>query len=206
MVQARGRLDIMLHSTVLWRLVDELGGFATCRLVPSGSGFEFHLTVGDESYHERFDRTADVLVRAAEVEQMMLQQGWREVLPVETHLSDAEPRGTFDLHSIDRRRAARVFPGPIPVIIDGNGEGTLVNVSETGALVQVSGEAPQDGDVKLALFWNDATLRLSGRVIRCSTAEGIDADASPCYDVAIGFREVPEDAAMTLATIVRDEQ
>src|SRR5918999_6544868 len=127
-----GAPGLMLHSTVLWRLVDELGGFATCRLVPSGSGFEFHLTVGDECYQERYDRAADVLVRAAEVEQMMLQQGWREVLPVETHLSDAAPSGTFDLHSIDRRRALRVMPGPLPVIIDGNGHGTLVNVSKTG--------------------------------------------------------------------------
>ena len=196
----------MLHSTVLWRLVDELGGFATCRLVPSGSGFEFHLTVGDESYHERYDRTADVLVRAAEVEQMMLQQGWREVLPVETHMSDASPIGTFDLNSIDRRRALRVVPGPLPIVLEPNGRGTLVNVSETGALVQVGTQIVEDADVRLDLVWNNEPLRLTGRVIRCFRAESADTATEPCFEVAIGFRELPNDAAETLATIVRDEQ
>lgn len=197
----------MLHSTVLWRLTNDAGQFATCRLVPSGSAFALHVTVGDGRCQEIFDRAAAVLVRAAEIEQMMLQQGWREVLASDTHTSDEEPhRGTFDLHRLDRRRAARVAPGPLPVVLEPDGYGTLINVSESGALVQVSTEAAMDADVTLAVVWNNGTLRLFGRVMRCTAAPEPGGGSGSCYYVAIAFRQLPAAAAEALTVIARIER
>lgn len=108
----------------------------------------------------------------------------------------------------DRRRAARVSPGPLRVRIHRTCEGILVDISETGALVRLpSSQAPQK-QVTLHLEWQDATLQLQARVVRSTPHRVQLASATlarPEYHVGVEFAELPPDAAAAVKRLVRTQ-
>jgi hypothetical protein len=108
----------------------------------------------------------------------------------------------------ERRRAIRVRPGPLRVRLHRTCEGILVDISETGALVQVpASQAPQKS-VTLQVEWRESVLPLRARVIRSSPHRLQLATATlarPEYHVAVEFSDISPDEAVILKTIVRGE-
>lgn len=115
--------------------------------------------------------------------------------------SDARPGS-------ERRRAVRVRPGPLRVRLHRACEGILVDISETGALVQVpSSQAPQKA-VTVQVEWGDAVFPLRGRVVRSLPHRVELATATLAraeYQVAVEFSDVTPDEATILKSIVRGE-
>lgn len=64
------------------------------------------------------------------------------------------------------RRAQRVAPGPLRVTLEPGGVGTLVNLSELGALVEVAASAKPKTEVMLLVDCHAQVLRLPARVVR----------------------------------------
>jgi hypothetical protein len=87
-------------------------------------------------------------------------------------------------------------------------EGILVDISETGALVQVpSPQAPQK-TVTLQVEWGDAVFPLRGRIVRSLPHRVELATATLAraeYQVAVDFSDVTPDEATILKSIVRGE-
>lgn len=72
---------------------------------------------------------------------------------------------------------------------------TLVNLSETGALVECAGRPPVGGTVHLHLAGTFAPASIQARVVRCEVA-GIAADGSLHYQLGLAFTqriELPAD-------------
>lgn len=67
----------------------------------------------------------------------------------------------------DCRRAERVRPGPLRVRLHRMCEGNLIDISEFGALVQLSCAPAPEKHLTLQLEWNDETLRI--RTVRRSS-------------------------------------
>jgi hypothetical protein len=108
----------------------------------------------------------------------------------------------------DRRRAARVRPGPLRVRLHRTCEGILLDISETGALVQVPTSMPTDRTVTLSLEGHDLLLRLPGRVVRSSPHQVELASATLArkeYKVAVEFSDVPQDQADALRRLIKKE-
>jgi hypothetical protein len=108
----------------------------------------------------------------------------------------------------ERRRAVRVRPGPLRVRLHRTCEGILVDISETGALVQVpSSQSPQK-TVTLQVEWREAMLPLRARVVR-SRAHRVELATATLaraeYQVAVEFADLTPDEAVILKNIVRGE-
>jgi hypothetical protein len=192
----------MLDATVLWRLQSESGGLASCRLVPLGAGCQLRLTVGDQRYLELFDRIGEVLTRASDIENMLLEQGWRECPDAEIHWDSVETHAV-DCLPADRRAAPRTEPGPLHVVLEPDAQGILLNISHSGMLVQVDRDVAVGADCIVRLHWGDATLRLRGAVVRCTAAARCTPDADACYYVALAFHELAAEAAATVRVMVQ---
>ena len=67
-----------------------------------------------------------------------------------------------------RRRSERVRIGPLRVRLHRTCEGILIDLSETGALVQLPAAPALQKAVTLQLEWDDLTLHLKARVVRSS--------------------------------------
>lgn len=108
----------------------------------------------------------------------------------------------------ERRRAVRVRPGPLRVRLHRTCEGILVDISETGALVQVpSSQAPQK-QVTLQVEWRDAVVPLRARVIRSLPQRVHLATATLAraeYQVALEFSDISPAEATFLKTMVRGD-
>jgi hypothetical protein len=108
----------------------------------------------------------------------------------------------------ERRRAARVEPGPLRVRLEGTWDGILVDISELGALVQLPVPQTIHTTITLEVEWEHATLLLAGRVVRSSPSP-VDADRPPRgltdYYVAVEFTPLPEQSGATLRSIVDRE-
>jgi len=69
-------------------------------------------------------------------------------------------------------------------------KGSLVDLSEYGALLDLPGPAGIGSHVGFDLHWDASSVRLQGRVVRCSPVDDMDrvAWAEPTsYHVAIDF-------------------
>jgi len=195
----------MLHPLVLWRLANETGGLATCRFVPAAGCYELHLSVGEETHREQWDNLSELLLRAADLETILLEQGWQECVTADTH--DAASGDTFQPHPAlreERRGAPRAQPGPLRVRVPRGGDGILVNVSESGALMQVSTPQQVDTDIDVSLDWDGVSVYLKGRVVRCSSIAQRDV-AVPLYYLAVRFGELAPEATAALTVLVRVE-
>lgn len=108
----------------------------------------------------------------------------------------------------DRRRSRRVSPGPLRVRLHRTCEGILVDISETGALVQVPSSMPPDRRVTLNLESHDALLRLPGRVVRSIPHQVQLAAATLArteFQVAVEFSDLPEDQVSALRRLIKSE-
>jgi hypothetical protein len=85
-------------------------------------------------------------------------------------------------------------------------EGILVDISETGALVQLPSSQPPSRQITLHLEWQEEVLLLQARVIRSSPHRlelPTGTLARPEYHVALEFADMTTDAAAVLKNIVR---
>ena len=108
----------------------------------------------------------------------------------------------------ERRRAARVRPGPLRVRLHRTCEGILVDISETGALVQVPSAIAANKPVTLSLESPDVLLRLPGRVIRSIPHQLELASATLArkeYKVAVEFSDIPTDQVEALRRLIKNE-
>jgi glucose-6-phosphate dehydrogenase assembly protein OpcA len=108
----------------------------------------------------------------------------------------------------DRRRATRVQPGPLRVRLHRTCEGILVDISETGALVQVPSSVAPDKPVTVSLESADALLRLPGRVVRSMPHQVELASATLArkyYKIAVEFSDLPEEQVEALRKLLKNE-
>jgi len=106
----------------------------------------------------------------------------------------------------DRRRTERTVCEPLRVRLNVYREGTLLDLSQGGALVLLHSEPPAVGaQVTLAIESNERTLHLPARVVR-SIARGVQNESAPQgqtkYQVALAFLTPAADAASDLARLV----
>ena len=66
----------------------------------------------------------------------------------------------------DRRQAKRVRPGPLKVRLHRLCQGTLIDISEAGALVWLPIEQVPDKQVTLQVEWKGETVHLPARIVR----------------------------------------
>lgn len=105
-------------------------------------------------------------------------------------------------------RARRVQPGPLRVRLHRECEGILVNISETGALVQVPWALAPDKQITFKLEIEDASLQLSGRVVRTKPQQLQMAEATLArmeYQVAVRFTDLPPEQAAALQKLLKTE-
>lgn len=105
-------------------------------------------------------------------------------------------------------RAKRVRPGPLRVRLHRECEGILVNISETGALVQVPWALAPDKQISFRLEIEDASLQLSGRVVRTKPQQLQMAEATLArmeYQVAVEFSDLPPEQAAALHMLLKTE-
>jgi hypothetical protein len=108
----------------------------------------------------------------------------------------------------DRRRATRVRPGPLRVRLHRTCEGILVDISETGALVQVPSSLAANKPVTLSLESPDTLLRLPGRVVRSIPHQLELASATLArkeYKVAVEFSDLASDQVEALRRLIKNE-
>lgn len=88
-----------------------------------------------------------------------------------------------------KRYPAAAFPGITGVRLAPLDAGaTLVNISETGALIECAGRPPVGGTVHLQLAGTFIPGSIQARVVRCEVA-GIAADGSLHYQLGLAFLE-----------------
>ena len=99
-------------------------------------------------------------------------------------------------------------PGPLRVRLHRTCEGILVDISETGALVQVPSSLAPDKPVTLSLESSDTLLRLPGRVVR-SIPHQLELAAATLarkeYKVAVEFSELPSEQVEALRRLIKNE-
>jgi hypothetical protein len=108
----------------------------------------------------------------------------------------------------DLRRAIRVRPGPLRVRLHRTCEGILVDISETGALVQVPSSQALQKHVTLQVEWHDVMVPLRARVIRSLPHRVQLATATLAraeYQVALEFSDISPAEATFLKMMVRGE-
>jgi len=104
----------------------------------------------------------------------------------------------------ERRRAARVTPGPLGVRLF-RSEGTLLNISLTGALVRLPRPQTSNNEVTLILDWNDHALLLRARIVRSVHHRVQLPDAvlkRTEHHVALEFVNLPSQTTETLSRLL----
>jgi c-di-GMP-binding flagellar brake protein YcgR len=105
----------------------------------------------------------------------------------------------------ERRRSVRIRLGPLRVRLHRTCEGFLVDISATGALVQLPTAQTPECRIKLHLEWNSETLEFIARVVR-STPHRMSTPSATLmrneYQVAVEFSEIPPASAAILARLL----
>jgi hypothetical protein len=105
------------------------------------------------------------------------------------------------------RRAARLRPGPLRVDLQSGGTGTLVDLSEFGALLDLPTPNDVDSHVSFDLHWENVPVRLHGRVVRSTPRyEGpwrIAWTEPASYHVAVEFFDLAAQCATTLRDLLQ---
>ena len=105
---------------------------------------------------------------------------------------------------ITRRRTDRVKPGPLPIITEDGERGTVVDLSELGALIELRAPRKVGGILFFYLTWNGTAVSVHGRVVRSSAIYDSDrvvwADPDS-YHVGVEFFDLAATAAETLQQV-----
>jgi hypothetical protein len=106
-----------------------------------------------------------------------------------------------------QRRGKRVRPGPLRVDIPPGRSGTVVDLSESGALLELPAPADVNSHLSLDLHWEGIPVRLQGRVVRstpCYEGASRVAWVDPAgYHVAVEFFDLAAQCAMTLREVLQ---
>lgn len=108
---------------------------------------------------------------------------------------------------IERRRANRVRSGPLPIDVVGGPRGTLVDINEFGARMELP--VPMDVSARLTfdLYWKGVPIRLHGRVVRSAPCWDRDSRVTwgepTSYQVGVEFFDVAAQCAVTLLEAVK---
>jgi hypothetical protein len=93
----------------------------------------------------------------------------------------------------DRRKAKRVSFEPLRIRLDGARDAILVDLSESGALLQVAGAPPQKRQFPVVIEWRNTHVPLQARVVR-SEQRQVQLEAATLkrteYHVALEFLEM----------------
>ena len=107
----------------------------------------------------------------------------------------------------ERRRVPRLQPGPLRVEVSATCRGTLVDISELGALLELSDGHPVNAAITFRLEGPAGPLTLHGRVVR-STPTFAKAERSVWvepsgYHVAVEFASLTDGGEKTLAALLQ---
>jgi hypothetical protein len=144
--------------------------------------------------------TAHTRARAHTVPLVIALQRRGAVMTLSDPPSDERP--------VSRRRSERVKPGPLRIRLHRALEGILVDISETGALVQVPAAMAPDRDVVLNLEAGSSFLQLPARVVRSNPHQVQLASATLArkeYQVAVEFSDLPPEQVAALRRLIRSE-
>ena len=123
-------------------------------------------------------------------------------------MTHSDPPSDLRPGSGEHRRSARVRPGPLRVRLHRTCEGILVDISASGALVQLPSAMSPDRQVTVNLEIGDTPLELRGRVVRSSPYKLQMAEATLArteYQVAVEFSDLPEEQVAALHKLLKSE-
>jgi hypothetical protein len=107
-----------------------------------------------------------------------------------------------------QRRAERLRPGPLRVDIDSGRSGTLVDLSEYGALLDLPAPKEVNSQLSFDLHWDGHPVRLHGRVVRshpCYEGGSRVVWMEPAsYHVAVEFFDLEAQCTVTLRDVLRN--
>jgi hypothetical protein len=106
----------------------------------------------------------------------------------------------------DRRKTTRVALEPVRARLDRAREGIVVNLSEGGALLQMSVSPPQGGGIAVEIEGKHAVVALQARVVRAFTRNVRLESATLArmeYCVALEFLAVTHESAAALRRIIQ---
>ena len=106
-----------------------------------------------------------------------------------------------------QRRAERVRPGPLRIDVHQGPSGTLIDLSEYGALLELPAGQPVGGRLTFDLHWDTTPILMHGRVVRSTPryegswrVEWMEPDS---YHVAVEFFDLAAQCATTLRELLR---
>jgi hypothetical protein len=98
-----------------------------------------------------------------------------------------------------------VHPGPLRVLLHRHCEGTLVDISESGALMKLPTALPPDKSVTLHIDWGEAMVPVRARVVR-SVPQPLHLEGATLarseHHIAVEFGDLSEEASATLRRII----
>jgi hypothetical protein len=106
-----------------------------------------------------------------------------------------------------QRRAERIRPGPLRVDIHSGPSGTLVDLSEYGALLDLPLPQTIGNSVSFDLHWDDSAILMHGRVVRSTPRyEGswrVEWMEPASHHVAVEFFDLAAQCTTTLRELLR---
>lgn len=105
-----------------------------------------------------------------------------------------------------QRRGERVRPGPLRVVLHSGPTGTLVDLSEYGALLELPSGQPVGEKVSFDLHWDASPIVMHGRVVRSTPryegwrVEWMEPDG---FHVAVEFFDLAAQCTITLRELLR---
>lgn len=109
--------------------------------------------------------------------------------------------------AVERRRANRVRSGPLPIEVVDGPQGTLVDINEFGARMELPTPMDAASSVTFDLYWKGVPIRLQGRVVRSAPCWDRDRRVTwgepASYHVAVEFFDMAAQCAVTLLEAVK---
>jgi hypothetical protein len=106
-----------------------------------------------------------------------------------------------------QRRAERRRPGPLRVDLSSGDFGTLIDLSEFGALLELPTHNPVDSHLQFDLQSEQGAVSLQGRVVRSTpryeTSFRVTWTEPTSYHVAVEFFDLGSQCAMTLKDVLK---
>jgi len=106
----------------------------------------------------------------------------------------------------DRRKVERVSFEPLRIRLDRTREGILVDLSEGGALLQLSFKPAQDRQIPVEIEWKNTKVALQARVVR-SVQRPVQLESATLkrteYSVALEFVDMTREQFAAVKRIIQ---
>jgi hypothetical protein len=106
-----------------------------------------------------------------------------------------------------QRRGRRVRPGPLRVELESGSSGTLIDLSESGALLELPAPERVGSRISFDLHWDATPVAMLGRVVRSTPRyEGswrVEWMEPIHYHVAVEFFDLAAQCTTTLRELLR---